>query len=124
MKCRNTKQSNIPPASPKIAAGISCHFLNVLAGRRSAPELRRYATRRGWAAFCRVRGQVSERPRQTRVRRLSCPTESTAELVALIGDGRSSKAMTFTFQWGDDGWRLDDCAVLRAGAEPCRAAAR
>ncbi|GAB3226759.1 hypothetical protein GCM10027447_17310 [Glycomyces halotolerans] len=120
MKCHKRNEGAVPAVSPRQAAGISCYFLNVLAGRRPAFEVRRYATPQGWAAFCRVRRQVPARLHETRIRRMSCPTERTAELVALIGDGRSRRAMTLTFRLVAEGWRLDDCAVLHPARRPRR----
>ncbi|MCH7229407.1 Rv3235 family protein [Glycomyces sp. L485] len=112
MTCNEQQRVPAPRVSPRQAAGFSCQFLNVLAGRRPALDLERYATPRGWAAFCRVRRQIPNRLSETRIRRMSCPTEHTAELVALIGDGRTRRAMTLTFRLVREGWRLDDCAVL------------
>ena len=112
MNCYKQNQVPTPRIPPKQAAGISCYFLNVLAGRSPALDVRRYATSQGWAAFCRVRRQLPTRLHETRIRTMSCPTERTAELVAFIGDGRVSRAMTLSFRLEPEGWRLDDCAVL------------
>ena len=106
--------------SPRQAAGFSCYFLNVLAGRTPAAAVERYATKKGWVAFSRARRLLPSRPNQTRLRRLRCPNEETAELVALLSDGRAHRAMTFTFRLTRDGWRLDDCELIRPAHAPHR----
>ncbi|GAB3656347.1 Rv3235 family protein [Glycomyces tarimensis] len=120
MKCPKQNEATAPRISPRQAAGFSCYFLNVLAGRSPAYQVERYATPQGWAAFCRVRRQVPTRLHETRIRRMSCPTERIAEFVVMISDGRTRRAMTLTFRLLSEGWRLDDCAVLDA-ARPRRA---
>ncbi|GAB3994298.1 hypothetical protein GCM10029992_08270 [Glycomyces albus] len=99
--------------TPRQAAGFSCYFLNVLAGRCPAAAVERYATPQGWAAFGRARRQLPARLHQTRLRRMRCPNDRTAELIAMLGDGRTHRAMTFTFRLTREGWRLHDCEVIQ-----------
>lgn len=115
-RARTARRRNRVPAcrtTPRQAAGFSCYFLNVLAGRSPAATVERYATPQGWAAFSRVRRELPTRLHQTRLRRMRCPNENTAELIALLGDGRTHRAMTLTFRLTREGWRLNDCELVQ-----------
>jgi hypothetical protein len=109
MNCRN---DIVTAPNPRQAVGYSCYFLNVLTGRKSAAEARLFATPEGWASFVRVRRRVPGHFRQVRVRRATFPTAATAEVVAMVENGRSHLAMTFTFTATEHGWRLTHCELL------------
>ncbi|WP_100449196.1 Rv3235 family protein [Glycomyces xiaoerkulensis] len=98
--------------SPRQAVNVSCYFLNVLTGRKPAAGAKQLATAHGWVAFARVRRRVPSRFRRVRVRRIACPGPDIAEIVAMVEDGRTHRAMTFTFRATVEGWRLDDCDLL------------
>ena len=110
---RGRRPNNAARTTPRQAAGISCYFLNVLAGRSPVAAVERYATPQGRAAFARARRRLPTRLNQTRLRRMRCPNDRTAELIAMLGDGRTHRAMTLTFHLTAEGWRLHDCEVIQ-----------
>ncbi|WP_026923618.1 Rv3235 family protein [Glycomyces arizonensis] len=97
-----------------MAVSYSCYFLNILTGRKPLTGAEKLATQHGWAAFARVRRRVPSRFRNVRVRRMACPSDHIAEIVAVVEDGRLHQAMTFTFRATGEGWRLDDCELIGA----------
>jgi len=107
MNCRK----DIAP-HPRQAVSYSTFFLNVLTGRKPASEARLFATDEGWAAFARVRRRVPGHFTQVRVRKATLPTPATAEVVAMVDNGRSHLAMTFSFTATRHGWRLAHCELL------------
>ncbi len=115
MVCAKRTAAGSGRRSPREAVGYSCYFLNILTGRKPLAGAERLATRHGWAAFARVRRRVPGRFRNVRVRRMTCPSEHVAEIVAVVEDGRLHQAMTFTFRATAEGWRLDDCELIDAG---------
>lgn len=114
MVCDNRTAVGSARLSPREAVSHSCYFLNILTGRKPLAGAERLATRNGWAAFARVRRRIPHRFRSVRVRRMACPNERVAEIVAVVEDGRLHQAMTFTFRATAEGWRLDDCDLIEA----------
>lgn len=112
MVCDNRSAAGSGRLSPRAAVSHSCYFLNILTGRKPLMGAEKLATRNGWAAFARVRRRIPNRFRSVRVRRMTCPNDRVAEIVAVVEDGRLYQAMTFTFRATEAGWRLDDCELI------------
>lgn len=112
MACDNRPANVSARLSPREAVSYSCYFLNILTGRKPLMGAERLATQHGWAAFARVRRRIPSRLRSVRVRRMACPSEHVAEIVAVVEDGRLHQAMTLTFRATEAGWRLDDCELI------------
>ncbi len=114
MSCANRNDAGAGRFSPREAVSYSCYFLNILTGRKPLMGAEQLATRHGWAAFARVRRRIPGRFRSVRVRRMACPNDHVAEIVAVVEDGRRHQAMTLTFRATPEGWRLDDCELIDA----------
>ncbi|MEU6858802.1 Rv3235 family protein [Glycomyces sp. NPDC046736] len=108
MRCN--KIAAVP--NPRQAVSYSTFFLNVLTGRKPAAEARLFATEEGWASFARIRRRVPMRFRQVRVVKATFPAHRTAEVVAMVEDGATHRAMTLTFTATDHGWRLIHCDLI------------
>jgi hypothetical protein len=116
MVCRNQSDFSNSQLSLRSAVSCSCRFLDVLTGRRALPDTERLATERGWNALVHVRRRIGFSPARTRILQVTAPSPDTAEVVAVIETDRgAAQQIVLALRATVGGWRLDDCALMRAG---------